>query len=124
MKYSELMIGDWVYESERTQFPMKVVNVGEDYCYLNFPENEGDVFDGNEAVPIPLDEKILEKAGFERELGTDYYILRNGMNMIALFKRPEGYVLLINCDYKPVIYVHELQNLFRVLFGIELEVKL
>lgn len=41
----ELQIGDWVYESKIAQFPMQVKTIGDDYCYLDFPRNESDVFD-------------------------------------------------------------------------------
>lgn len=32
----KLMLGNWVYDSERTKFPMKVVNIDTDSVYLDF----------------------------------------------------------------------------------------
>lgn len=37
----ELRIGNWVYDGERTQFPMQVVAIGKDWALLDFPGNEG-----------------------------------------------------------------------------------
>lgn len=37
----DLRLGNWVYESECTRYPMYVHTIGEDYVYLNFDGNEG-----------------------------------------------------------------------------------
>lgn len=42
LSHKELMLGNWVYESERSQFPMEVVNIDKDMVYLDFEGNEGD----------------------------------------------------------------------------------
>ena len=42
---NELRIGNWVYDSKYTQYPMQVVCVGSDYVYLDFEGNEGDVWE-------------------------------------------------------------------------------
>ena len=63
----DLCIGNWVYDGERTQFPMFVQAIGEDYVYLNFTENESDPWESEpkDLFGIPLTEELLEKMGFK-----------------------------------------------------------
>ena len=63
----DLRIGNWVYDGERTQFPMWVQTIGEDYVYLDFEGNEGDLWESTpeELQGIPLTEELLEKMGFK-----------------------------------------------------------
>lgn len=72
----ELRIGNWVYDGERTQFPMYVRAIGEDYVYLDFDGNEGDLWEStpDELKGISLTKDILEKAGFSFDNG--YWKLR------------------------------------------------
>ena len=64
----DLCIGNWVYDGERTQFPMQVVGIGTDYVYLDFEGNEGDLWESKpeDLMGIPLTEKLLEKIGFNK----------------------------------------------------------
>lgn len=127
------MIGDWVYESKSTQFPMKVVSIGEDYCYLDFPENEGDVFDGNEAVPILLNRLDFrffkgfekEKKGIFSRFDSAYIKKVPNVGYMEIVVEKENISLLMNgFKIKKIQYVHELQHAHRLLFGKELEIKL
>lgn len=63
----DLCIGNWVYDGKRTQFPMFVQAIGEDYVYLNFEGNEADPWETTpeELEGIPLTEELLEKMGFK-----------------------------------------------------------
>lgn len=63
----DLCVGNWVYDGERTQFPMWVQSIGEDYVYLNFTENESDPWESEpkDLFGIPLTEELLEKMGFK-----------------------------------------------------------
>lgn len=56
-----------MYDGERTQFPMCVQAIGEDYVYLNFTENESDPWESEpkDLFGIPLTEELLEKMGFK-----------------------------------------------------------
>ena len=117
----DLCIGNWVYDGERTQFPMYVQTIGEDYVYLDFPQNEGDLWESTpeELQGIPLTEELLEKMGFYR-------------NELWYRKHEEGYVVDVSvglayvqiekwansrihsrCTCHGVRFVHELQNLFK-----------
>lgn len=63
----DLTVGNWVYDGERTQFPMFVQAIGEDYVYLNFDGNEADPWESEpkDLFGIPLTEELLEKTGFK-----------------------------------------------------------
>lgn len=63
-----LCIGNWVYDGERTQFPMWVQAIGDDYVYLNFEGSEADPWETTpeELEGIPLTEELLEKMGFKK----------------------------------------------------------
>ena len=65
----DLRIGNWVYDGECTQFPMWVQAVGEDYVYLNFEGNEGDVWESapQELQGIPVTIELLKKIGFKED---------------------------------------------------------
>ena len=125
------MLGNWVYESERTRFPMQVVSIFDEDVYLDFTGNEGDVWEAKESdiMPIPLTEKIIQKfEGFE----VGYYthclvyeqysiIFRNNDNsanwLVSIYKIDNRVIS------KSVKYVHELQNIFK-MYGIDLKIEL
>lgn len=64
----ELALGNWVYDGDRTQFPMCVIGLDINDVYLNFESNEGDVWESSyeDLCGIPLTEELLEKMGFYR----------------------------------------------------------
>ena len=120
----ELALGNWVYDGDRTKFPMYVQTIGEDYVYLNFEGNEGDVF---ESVPedlqgIPLTGELLEKIGFTYKDG----LWRHKWGIKV---KPEaGFVFIENkyggCTCKDIWYLHQLQNLVRITIKKELLINL
>ena len=63
----DLCVGNWVYDGERTQFPMWVQTIGEDYVYLNFEGSESDPWESEpkDLFGIPLTKELLEKMGFK-----------------------------------------------------------
>lgn len=128
----DLCIGNWVYDGERTQFPMYVQAIGEDYVYLNFPQNEGDVWESTpeELQGIPLTEKLMKDNGFR-------------FNGIGWHKNEDGYALDVSvglayvqiekwvngrihsrCTCHGVRFVHELQNIFWNITKQQLKVNL
>ena len=124
---NELRIGNLVYDSEHTQYPMQVVCVGSDYVYLDFEGNEGDVWecDCKEIVPIPLTEELIAKQGWEK-VGY-YYTDKNGLE---IYETNDGWHLHIDDDKCQttiailIKYLHELQNAYFIATKKELEVKL
>lgn len=122
------MLGNWVYESERSQFPMQVVNIDKDMVYLDFDGNEGDVFDGKDSdiCPIPLTEEIFDKNGFRYLCGV-YYLEEDAS---LEFRKEDGGYFYLSFDLsnyvlsdKPIKYVHQLQNILTIA-GIEIEFKI
>ena len=61
----DLMVGDWCCDHHG--FPMQITNVGDDYAYATFEDNEGDPWEfddkDDQPQPIPLTPEILEKNG-------------------------------------------------------------
>ena len=67
IKCNELMVGDWV--ALNPNFPMQIVDAGDDYAYATWEGNEGDPWEfcdkeGYEPKPIILTPEILEKNGW------------------------------------------------------------
>ena len=122
MKSQDLRIGNWIYESKATQFPMQVEAIFQDgTLYLNFEGNEGDVWDCNvkDIEAIPLTNEILLKCGFEK-IGMAYI-----KGMFIINGRSDGRFQLGNSGMSvELTFLHQLQNLFYSLTGKELEVEL
>ena len=126
----ELALGNFVYDGDRTKFPMFVDTIGPDYVYLNFMGNESDLW---ESIPedlegIPLTGELLEKCGFT---------LKNGLwgHKWGIKVKPEaGFVFIENkdkehwmygtCTCKDIWYLHQLQNLTRNITKKELLINL
>lgn len=139
INYKELMIGNWVYESERSKFPMKVVNVGEDYCYLDFDGNQGDVFEckDKDIMPIEVTEELLLNNGFvefKLEYYDDNYFIELKGNFIEIRHGKtnstdrDWYCHIVNAAHSTIggfdfQYLHELQNGIRLITKSDLEIK-
>lgn len=139
----ELMIGNWVHESERSKFPMRVVNVGEDYCYLDFDGNQGDVFEckDKDMMPIEITEELLLKIGFEKNeiYGSNDYsfdvtydtqlkscFLEVNKHSNSAYR--DWYCQIDNNRHESIggfdfQYLHELQNGIRLITKSDLEIK-
>ena len=124
----DLMLGNWVYDGERTQFPMQVVGIGKDYVYLDFEGNEGDLWESTpeDIQGIPLTQELLEKCGYERTGEMDYV---HKEYYFDIDYRPDTkeYHWWYNYEHmigKPIQYLHELQNQFRMYTRQELKINL
>ena len=130
IQVGELMLGNWVYDGDKTKFPMSVQTIGEDYVYLNFEGNEGDVFESTpeELQGIPLTGDLLEKIGFTFKDGLWRH--RYGIKV-----KPEaGFVFIENKDEehwmygtatcKDVWFLHQLQNLTKIIVKKDLKIEL
>ena len=126
----DLCIGNWVYDGERTQFPMFIRAVGEDYVYLDFPQNEGDLWESKpeDLQGIPITEELLKGLGMT---------LSNGLwrhKLGVKVKLESGFVFIENKDSenwlygnatcKDIWYLHQLQNLVRIITKQELKINL
>jgi hypothetical protein len=139
---SDLRLGNWLYYTKESKFPMQVEGIGKDWIYLNFDGNEGDCFENTdkEIYPIPLNKELLEKIGFVYS-GNHVYEYKD--DIFILFDEPDdwndiedypiqvvggkgscftGYIpygeTIIRC-----LYMHQLQNFFYCITGNELEIR-
>lgn len=144
---SDLRIGNWLYESECTRYPMYVHTIGEDYVYLNFDGNEGDVWEckPEELQGIPITEELLIKMGFWKIPNNHFYelqfhkddtretrcaitvSLKVGLTNVTMYKEPElpvedGLHLLQPSGTARIKYLHELQNLFKAITKDDLKI--
>ena len=125
------MLGNWVYESERTRFPMRVEAIFYDDVYLDFDGNEGDVWEAEESdiMPIPLTEEIISNLG-ECDYHDNVYYISIGVYLLRFEKTKSSFrvhVSNVTNQYeraeKVVKYVHELQNTCK-LYNINLKIEL
>ena len=131
IKTSDLRLKNWLYESDKSKFPMQVEGIGKDWIYLNFEGNEGDVFENTdkEIYPIPFSVELLSE--LSKNLISDGYIIYIGSENIEFsVERKDEIINLVPCvnydEYdigKPIRYVHQLQNLYKELTGNELEIR-
>ena len=140
MTTSDLRIGNWLYESECTRYPMYVHTIGEDYVYLNFDGNEGDVFEckPEELQGIPITEELLTKMGARKVTDIGWNVVESysaGVRIelrVILFSESEIDVKIRRStphleDYfqgSSIHYLHELQNLYWDLTKQGLKIKL
>ena len=126
----ELALGNWVYDGDRTQFPMYVIGLDINDVYLNFESNEGDVWESSyeDLCGIPLTSELLEKIGF---------MFKDGLwrHRYGIKVKPEaGFVFIENKDEehrlygtftcKDIWHLHQLQNLVRIITKKELLINL
>lgn len=115
----DLMIGNWVYDGARTQFPMYIIGIGPDYVYLDFEGREGDIWEStpDELEGIPITEELLEKVGFKKSDG----LWRMVAKRREIVLNTEGFVYVEafenrlkdsrGCSHS-IHYLHQLQNFF------------
>ena len=117
MKPTDLMLGDFVYGSPVSQFPMRVTLIDEGGCYLNFEGNEGDPFDGdfgdNGMQPIPLTQEILEANGWKARYIWARFIAYDHKDAFGRISQNKD-AGIYTYDTIRFRYVHELQHIFRL----------
>ena len=117
MKANELMFGNYVY-SNATDRTHSVMGISKEYVSLNCITFDYSSYE--EIEPIPLTKTWFIHFGFTKE-GTDFWNL-NDFEIADL-----GNGKWVNCvnankyiNGEPFLYVHQLQNLYFALTGIEL----
>lgn len=119
-----------MFDGERTQFPMQVVGIGSDYVYFNFPQNEGDLWESKpeDLQGIPLTRELLEKIGFTLKDGLWRHQLgvkvKPEVGFVNVENKDEKHWLYGTCNCKDIWYLHQLQNLVRIITKKELKVNL
>ena len=129
----DLMLGNWVYYGAKTLFPMYIECIGTNYVYLNFPDNEGDLWESTpeELQGIPLTAELMTKLGFEFN-HTGLWKKKEKKREISV-KIESGFVFIEAFDKRlldsrgwchGIKYLHQLQNLFRIIAKDEFKVEL
>lgn len=128
-KCHDLMVGDWI--TNRNGFPMQITNVGEDYAYATFEDNEGDLWEFNDKddqpQPIEITEDMLSKNNWEVQGYTllpneHYYVKDEGGNYLLWSNRTlstrftygENNDGVFSVVTLPCKYVHQLQQILRL----------
>ena len=131
---SDLCIGNWVYDGDRTQFPMFIRAIGEDYVYLNFEGNEASPWETTpeELQGIPLKGEVLKKIGFKYYSDNHYELCDDGWSIVAhpiigLFrieKIDPFNNIRATFTSEMIRHLHELQNAFFATTKQQLNIKL
>ena len=128
----DLCIGNWVFDGGRTQLPMFIQAIGEDYVYLDFEGNEADLWETTpeELKGIPLTEELMTDNGFrfngvwwhkhEANYALDVSV---GLAYVQIGKWADSKIHS-RCTCHGVRFVHELQNLFWNITKQQLNIKL
>ena len=129
---SDLRLGNWLYYTKETMFPMQVYALGNDWVQLDFEGNESDVFENTdkEIYPIQFSDRFLSE--LSKNIIYDGYLMYIGPNndLEVYVGIKDGVIFLTpsvnDDDFEigiSIRYVHELQNLYHALTGKELEIK-
>ena len=108
----DLRIGNWLYFSEKSQYAMQVVGIYSESIELDFEGNESDVFDGEyEFVSgIPLTRSLFSS------------ITSDSRNESMPITEIGGRFFNAMISTSRVFYLHELQNLYWVIYRKELAI--
>lgn len=129
----ELTVGSWVYDGDKTQFPMYVCSVMHDgYVTLDFKGNEGMPWDSNanDLEGIPLTDSLMKELGFTFKDGLWRKKEKKREVIIGLSRE---FVFIEAFDNKyldsrgwchGIKYLHQVQNLFRCIAKEEFEIEL
>lgn len=135
----DLTIGCNVYDGDKSKFPMYVRAIGEDYVYLDFEGNEGDLWATPDKLQgIPITEDLLTKMGAKKVTDIGWNVIESnsaGVRIelrVLLFSESEIEVRIRRetphwedrCQHNTIHYLHELQNLFWNLTKQQLKVNL
>ena len=119
MKANELRLGNWVicYDPSSGKEVFNQIDI------LDLRLLCGELQSKIKIKPIPLTEEWLLKFGFEAEYENVY---GNTQEFLQIEFTVKGYVKLADGYYHdstPMLYVHQLQNLYFALTGEELTIK-
>jgi len=132
MKANELRVGNYIQQIDQKsefEFLQVVYGINNESVWIHCNE-ESDVIDYLEAIPIPLTEEWLVKFGWQYfngktsgtltkdtdvKLDIDFY--KGKLQVKSHYEGEHMYRIL------PVKYVHQLQNLYFALTGEELKLK-
>ena len=120
---NELRLGNLVYDSNKRERYVSAIGVGNTIWFDDKADYSPKYYSDHKNIhPIPLTTEWLEKFGFDKRFDSYWksaysngdcwdFIIQNETEGVFVFK------------FTKIQYIHELQNLFWILTGKELEVK-
>jgi hypothetical protein len=121
---NELRIGNWVELTHPFNTSQSIRAAVKSEDILNADKI------GTEFHPIPLTPEILEKCGFEKD-GEDFFIIKIGRKSFSIYVEDIPDIVYSpdigvphNSLNAPIDYLHQLQNLYFSLTGVELNPQL
>ena len=132
MQTNELRIGNWVLYND---LYCKIAGIDKDQVLIEYHNGETDYCHIAYIDPIEFTEELLFEIGFVQR--NDYYILSNEnmyliyykdsfkQELVSVVKRKRKYYCYKNeLKHYDIKYLHQLQNVYYLLTGEELEVEL
>lgn len=130
LKSTDLMIKDWIFSHE-TQSYQQITSISEENVTINAVTFDYPTYE--EIELIPLTPELLEKCGFENNFGNHTLILSNG-GIISIYLSDDSWGIYSSKDSfrfgnsysnnNKINYLHELQQLVRILTKQELIINL
>ena len=130
LKQQDLCIGDWVHEyseiTDKFSMPMYVSAIFADgTIYLDFNDNEGDVWEANikDVAPIKISEDYLRGFGFEYDTDINDFCLNANGGKVYIHRfqyDPSRWTVQFGEDvrYTPTcVNIHELQHAYYEYVG-------
>ena len=116
--YKDLRVGNWLRFNNHTYVQVFEINSDNNTC------NGLDLSNDDFHEPIPLTPELLIKCGFEGMVRKNDYILDGFRITHVHLTENFCYALGNGCNPPTMKYLHQLQNLYYVLTGKELEIDL
>lgn len=116
MEYKELQIGDWVLTP--WEVPIRVKNAHDNHIETEVKNGHTWSFGKNyHCSPIPLTPEILEKNGFENNVGVCFHDFDTCRGKYRIGWNSDTHVVYVGHAEMPTYYinVHEFQNLLRAI---------
>ncbi len=122
MKAAELRIGNWIENSFQNYAKVYGVQSTLEAVLI---DNEWQTHEIVNCKPIPITSEWLERLGFEKDKGSDTSFSHSESNDLYVCGFGYDYYLSMRyCSFETNVgNVHQLQNLYYALEGIELTIK-
>ena len=130
----EHRIGNCVRSYPKNDLIFTVKCLNDTFAEIEHIDKDGTIYnssvDYENLIPIPLTEEILIKAGFEKDLHCGYESVYHHKNFdLCIYNKigTAGFELHevdgFTINHEPFFNLHQLQNIFYCLCGIDLELK-
>lgn len=129
----DLRVGNYIYYSERSQFPMKILSISHDgYITLDFDGNNGMPWDSDvkNVQGIPLSDELMRRLGFSLSVGGLWQKREQGRSIrikieseFLFIEAFDDRLLDSRGNFHGIKYLHQLQNAFKAISKQELKIE-